>query len=352
MAAHRLTVAAIRPLTEEASEVRFAVPAELADQFAFEAGQHVTIVREEDGEEVRRSYSVCTPARSGELAVGVRHLPGGRFSGLVADGLRSGDTLDVLPPVGRFGPVIDPAASRHHAFVAAGSGITPVLSIVATVLAEEPGSRCTVLYGNRRTDTIMFLEELEDLKNRHPARLQVVHVLSRESQPVPLLEGRLDPERLGTLLDALLPVDSVDEWYLCGPFGMVSGARSLLRERGVDRTRIHRELFHADAAPVAAAAPDDVAEGAATVTILLDGRRTTFPVNGGTILEAALRARPDAPYACKGGVCGTCRCRIVEGEVAMDHAYALEEDEIEAGVVLACQSHPRSERIVLDFDAR
>ncbi len=305
---------------------------------------------DEDGEEVRRSYSICVPARSGELAVGVRHLPGGRFSSYVADGLRPGDVLDVLPPTGRFGPEIDAASARHHAFVAAGSGITPVISIVATVLAEEPASRCTVVYGNRRTDTIMFVEELEDLKNRYPSRLQLVHVLSRESQPVALLEGRLDTERLGALLDALLPPETVDEWYLCGPFGMVRDARALLRERGVQAAHIHRELFHADAAPVAVAT-DEAADGA-TVTIVLDGRRTTFTVNGGSILEAALRNRPDAPYACKGGVCGTCRCRIVEGEVTMDHAYALEEDEVGAGVVLACQAHPRSERIVLDFDAR
>ena len=232
--------------------MHFPVPDDLAEVFAHEAGQHVTIVREEDGEEVRRSYSICVPARSGELAVGVRHLPGGRFSGFVADGLRAGDLLDVLPPAGRFGPEISPGASRHHAFVAAGSGITPVISIVATVLAEEPGSRCTVVYGNRRTDTIMFVEELEDLKNRYPSRLQLVHVLSRESQPVPLLEGRLDAGRLGALLDALLPPDEVDEWYLCGPFGMVQDARALLRERGVATEHIHRELFHADAAPVAA----------------------------------------------------------------------------------------------------
>ena len=341
----------MRPLTAESTAVHFVVPPELAEVFAHEAGQHVTIVRREDGEEVRRSYSICVPARSGELAVGVRHLPGGRFSSYVADGLRPGDVLDVLPPTGRFGPEIDPASARHHAFVAAGSGITPVISIVATVLAEEPASRCTVVYGNRRTDTIMFVEELEDLKNRYPSRLQLVHVLSRESQPVALLEGRLDAERLGALLDALLPPETVDEWYLCGPFGMVRDARALLRERGVQAAHIHRELFHADAAPVAAAATDEAADGA-TVTIVLDGRRTTFTVNGGSILEAALRNRPDAPYACKGGVCGTCRCRIVEGEVTMDHAYALEEDEVGAGVVLACQAHPRSERIVLDFDAR
>ena len=349
---HRLEVADVRPLTPESTAVHFSVPDDLAEVFAHEAGQHVTIVREEDGEEVRRSYSICVPARSGELAVGVRHLPGGRFSGFVADGLRAGDVLDVLPPAGRFGPEISPDVSRHHAFVAAGSGITPVISIVATVLAEEPGSRCTVVYGNRRTDTIMFVEELEDLKNRYPSRLQLVHVLSRESQPVPLLEGRLDAGRLGALLDALLPPDEVDEWYLCGPFGMVQDARALLRERGVATEHIHRELFHADAAPVAAPTAQESGNGAATVTIVLDGRRSTFPVDGGSILEAALRNRPDAPYACKGGVCGTCRCRIVEGEVAMDHSYALEEDEVDAGVVLACQAHPRSERIVLDFDAR
>jgi ring-1,2-phenylacetyl-CoA epoxidase subunit PaaE len=350
---HRLEVTAVRPLTEESSAVHLAVPDDVAGVFAFEPGQHLTIVRTEDGEEVRRSYSICVPARSGELAVGVRHLPGGRFSSFVADGLRPGDALDVLPPSGRFGPQIDPTTSRHHACIAAGSGITPVLSIVATVLAEEPGSRCTVVYGNRRTDTIMFLEELGDLKNRYPSRLQTVHVLSREPQPVPLLEGRLDAPKLAALLDALLPPESVDEWYLCGPFGMVHDARVLLLDRGVDPGHVHRELFHADAAPVTTPAPVvDSANGAATVTIMLDGRRTTFPVAGGSILEAALRNRPDAPYACKGGVCGTCRCRILEGEVAMDHSYALEADEVDAGVVLACQAHPRSERIVLDFDAR
>jgi ring-1,2-phenylacetyl-CoA epoxidase subunit PaaE len=349
---HALEVTQVRPLTDDSTAVHFAVPDDLAEVFAHEAGQHVTIVRDEDGEEVRRSYSICVPARSGELAVGVRHLPGGRFSGFVADGLHAGDLLDVLPPAGRFGPQITPLVSRHHAFVAAGSGITPVISIVATVLAEEPGSRCTVVYGNRRTDTIMFVEELEDLKNRYPSRLQLVHVLSRESQSVPLLEGRLDAERLGALLDALVPPDTVDEWYLCGPFGMVQDARALLRERGVASEHIHRELFHADATPVAPPAAEDARNGAATVTIVLDGRRSTFPVDGGSILEAALRNRPDAPYACKGGVCGTCRCRIVEGAVAMDHSYALEQDEVDAGVVLACQAHPRSERIVLDFDAR
>jgi ring-1,2-phenylacetyl-CoA epoxidase subunit PaaE len=349
---HALRVAEVRPLTDEASAVHFDVPDELAEVFAHEAGQHVTIVRHEDGEEVRRSYSVCVPARSGELAIGVRHLPGGRFSGHVADGLRPGDALDVLPPDGRFGPEIDPASARHHAFVAAGSGITPVISIVATVLAEEHSSRCTVLYGNRRTTTIMFVEELEDLKNRYPTRLQLVHVLSREPQPVPLFEGRLDGPRLSALLDALLPPESVDEWYLCGPFGMVADARALLRERGVDAARIHRELFHADDVAVPAAPATETVNGDASVTIVLDGRRTTFPVGSGSILEAALRNRPDAPYSCKGGVCGTCRCRVLEGEVTMDHAYALEDDEIASGVVLACQSHPRSERIVLDFDAR
>jgi ring-1,2-phenylacetyl-CoA epoxidase subunit PaaE len=344
-----LPVEAVRPLTDEASAVHLAVPEELAATFAHEAGQHVTIVREEDGEEVRRSYSVFTPAGSGDLAIGVRHLPGGRFSSYVADGLRAGDVLQVLPPTGRFGPRIDPDAARHHAFVAAGSGITPVLSIVATVLEQEPRSRCTVLYGNRRTSTVMFLEELEDLKDRWPTRLQLVHVLSRESQPAPLLEGRLDGERLGALLDALLPPEDVDEWYLCGPFGMVHDAREALRGRGVDRGRIHRELFHADAAPVT---HDAEPQTGAIVTMILDGRRSTFGVDGGSILDAALRNRPDAPYSCKGGVCGSCRCRLVEGEVTMDHRYALEDDEIEAGIVLACQSHPRSERIVLDFDAR
>jgi len=348
---HRLRVAAVRLLTAEATAIHLEVPARLRAAFAFRAGQYVTVVREEDGRQVRRSYSICVPEGSEELVVGVRHLPGGRFSGYVADGLRAGDELDVLPPAGRFGPSIDPSGSRHHACIAAGSGVTPVLSVAATVLEREPRSRCTIVLGNRRTDTVMFLEELADLKDRHPDRLQLVHVLSREAQPVPLLEGRLDPPRVAALLDALLPPEGVDEWYLCGPFGMVADVRALLRERGVDARRIHRELFHADAVPAASPADAQADEGA-TVTIVLDGRRTTFPVAGGPLLDAVLRNRPDAPYACRGGVCGSCRCRLLEGQVAMERSWALEEDEVDAGVVLACQAHPRSERITLDFDAR
>jgi ring-1,2-phenylacetyl-CoA epoxidase subunit PaaE len=229
-----------------------------------------------------------------------------------------------------------------------------VLSIIGSVLAVEPESRCTLIYGNRTTSSIMFLEELEDLKDRHRDRLQLMHVLSREPQQVELLEGRLDEAKLARLIETLVPVDTVDEWFLCGPFGMVQAARATLRERGAPSSAVHRELFHADDAPPPSAAVGDeeVREGAA-VTVVLDGRRSTVnvPAGGPPILEAALAVRPDAPYACKGGVCGTCRCRVVEGEVRMDHTYALEDEEIASGLVLACQSHPVTETVVLDFDA-
>jgi ring-1,2-phenylacetyl-CoA epoxidase subunit PaaE len=353
-ALHALRVAGVEPLTDDSVAITFDVPEELLAVFAFAPGQHVAIVRAAGGDEVRRSYSICSPA-GGPLRVAVKRLPDGRFSAYAHDELRAGDVLDVLPPAGRFTTTLDAGHAKHYAAIAAGSGITPVISILHSVLKAEPESRCSLIYGNRTTRSIMFLEELEDLKNRYPTRFQRFHVLSREPQESELAEGRIDPDKLERFLDNLIPEDTVDAWFLCGPFGMVEDARALLRGRGVPSGSIHRELFHAeDAAPSAAPPPPDgaPAQGAA-VTIVLDGRRTelTVPRDGQPILDAALAVRPDAPYACKGGVCGTCRCRVVEGVVRMDHAYALEDDEVEAGLRLACQSHPVSDRIVLDFDS-
>lgn len=350
---HSLRVSEVERLTDDSLAITFEVPDELCEVFSFSPGQHIALVRP-GGDDVRRSYSICSPA-GGPLRVGVKRLRAGAFSSYAHERLKPGDALEVLPPSGRFTTTFDPARSRHYVAIAAGSGITPVLSLISSALASEPDSRCTVIYGNRTTNSIMFLEELEDLKDRYRERLHLIHVLSREAQEVELAEGRIDGPKLRRILETLVPHESVDEWFLCGPFGMVSDARETLIAAGVPASAIHRELFHTDDAPppeVAWPTGDAPSDGAA-VEVVLDGRRTAVrvPQEGPSILDAVLRERPDAPFACKGGVCGTCRCRLLEGQVRMDHAYALEEDELASGLVLACQSHPVTDTVVLDFDA-
>jgi ring-1,2-phenylacetyl-CoA epoxidase subunit PaaE len=347
---HSLRVAAIDELTDDAVALTFDVPPSLRDDFAFVHGQHLSIRSSDD---VRRSYSICSPPSSGTLRIGVKRLPGGAFSEGVVERLRVGDELEVMTPAGRFTSTLDPEARKTYVAVAAGSGITPVLSIVAAILEGEPGSSVTLIYANRSLRSVMFLDEVHDLKDRFPTRLQIVHVLSRETQDVELFSGRLDGERLTRILAALMPASEVDEWFLCGPQQMVTDLRTALTDVGVASTRVHSELFHADPvqrAPVAALAGG--VEGAAHVTIRLDGRSSDLDLRPDDVpvLEAALRVRSDLPFACKGGVCGTCRARLVEGTVAMDANYALEPEEIERGYVLTCQSHPTSERVVLDYD--
>lgn len=366
-----LEVTAVERLTADAVAVTFAVPESLHEVYRFEPGQHLTLRATINGQEVRQSYSICLSRRqsatSGTLRVAAARVDGGRMSNWLNDAVAVGDVLDVMTPLGSFTCPVQPSGIRHHLAITAGSGITPVLSIITSVLEEEPGSEVTLLFGNRGTDSIMFLEELADLKNRYTERFQLVHVLSREPQDVELFTGRLDPERIGRILAALAPVDTVDEWYLCGPFGMVAGAQRLLADAGVDRHHVHHEVFHvveqeAPGAPTAIGAstapgePAVVARGtapAAVVTVNLDGRTTRIemPSRDESILAATLRARPDAPYSCTGGVCGTCRARLVSGEVRMDRNYALEPEELAAGIVLACQSHPMSDEVALDYDA-
>jgi ring-1,2-phenylacetyl-CoA epoxidase subunit PaaE len=277
------------------------------------------------------------------------------MSNWLNDCVRVGDVIDVMTPLGSFTCPTQSNGIRHHVAIAAGSGITPVLSLVTSVLEEEPQSQVTLLFGNRRTATVMFLEELEDLKNAYLGRLQLVNVLSREPRDVELFSGRLDADRIARLLEVFAPVDSVDEWYLCGPFGMVTGAQVLLHDAGVDGRHVHHEIFHVaeQESPRQEIVVDESAPAAAVVTVTLDGRTTRIdmPTKDETILNATLRARPDAPYSCTGGVCGTCRARLVSGEVRMDRNYALEPEEVAAGVVLACQSHPVTDEVGLDYDA-
>ena len=347
----RLRVAAIDRLTADSAALTFEVPAPLAEHFRFAAGQHLTLRRQLDGQDLRRTYSVCSSAAGGPLRVAIKLMEGGAFSTWALNELRPGDELEVLPPAGRFGPQLDTGRTRRYGLIAAGSGITPVLSIAWTVLDVEPASDVVLVYGNRTSSDVMFVEELADLKNRYPGRLQVLHVLSREEQDADLLSGRIDRKRLQRLLATLLPAQDIDEWYLCGPFGLVTDGRQTLLDAGVDPSTVHIELFHADPPPVRERRSATSASSLASVTVVLHGRATTVLVDpdGPAVLDAVLAVRPDAPYACKGGVCGTCRARCVLGAVEMDVNYALEQDELAAGVVLTCQSHPVTSEVRLEY---
>ncbi|TDC75511.1 1,2-phenylacetyl-CoA epoxidase subunit PaaE [Streptomyces hainanensis] len=348
---HALRVAAVRRLCQDAATVAFEVPDALADAFAFAPGQSLTLRRRIDGRDERRSYSICAPA--GEPPrIGVREVPGGLFSSWLVHEVEPGDVIDVMVPTGAFTP--DLTAPGRHVLIAAGSGITPMLSIAESVLAADDRSRVTLLYGNRRTDTVMFADELADLKDLHPTRFHLAHVLSREPREAELLSGRLDADRLAVLVENLTDVAHADHWWLCGPHGMVTDARRVLTALGVPADRIHRELFHADDAPVRETHHQDpTARGPVSrVTITLDGRSTTAALpRGGTLLDGAQRARADLPFACKGGVCGTCRALLTEGRADMRRNYALEPAEVDAGYVLTCQTFPVSETVTVDYDS-
>ena len=343
-----LRVAAVERLCDDAVAVTFEVPAELADAYAFRPGQSLTVRRPGDVADERRSYSICAPAGA-PPRIGVREVPGGLISGWLVNELRVGDAVEVAPPSGTFTPDLE--AGGRHVMIAAGSGITPVLSIAASLL-RNPRVQVGILYGNRRADTVMFAEELADLKDRDPSRLELVHLLSREAREVDLLGGRLDAAKLRTLLPSLIDVPAVDHWWLCGPFGMVTDATEVLSEAGVAPAQIHRELFWVDEAPPELVREERTPDGPSSeVTVVLDGRSTTVTVAGGdTVLEGAQRSRPDLPFACKGGVCGTCRGRLVEGEVTMRRNFALEPGELAVGFVLTCQSRPASAKVTVTFD--
>ncbi|MFI5891501.1 1,2-phenylacetyl-CoA epoxidase subunit PaaE [Actinoplanes sp. NPDC051513] len=345
---HRLRVAGIERLCDDAVAVTFDVPEDLATIYAFRAGQSLTVRRPADPADERRSYSICAPVGA-RPRIGVREVPGGVVSSWLVRDLRIGDEVEVAPPTGTFTPDID--AGGRHVMIAAGSGITPVLSIAASLL-RRPGAQVSILYGNRRADTVMFAEELADLKDSHPSRLELVHLLSREAREVELLSGRLDAAKMRTLLPMLIDVGAVDHWWLCGPFGMVTDAIEVLTEHGVPPARIHRELFWVDELPPEPRREERAIEGPSSeVTVVLDGRATTVTVaEGDTVLEGAQRARPDLPFACKGGVCGTCRARVTEGEVTMRRNFALEPAELAAGFVLTCQSRPASPKLEVTFD--
>ncbi|HEY2791857.1 MAG TPA: 1,2-phenylacetyl-CoA epoxidase subunit PaaE [Micromonosporaceae bacterium] len=358
---HALAVDAVDVLTDDAVMVTFAVPDELRADYAFSAGQHLTVRRIEEGEDVRRSYSICSTPRDlteqGLVRIGVKAVAGGVFSRFATQELRPGATVDVMPPLGHFTSSFAPDRTRAYVAVAAGSGITPVLALIGTALDVEPESTFTLVYGNRYARSVMFAEELADLKDRYPTRLQLLHVLSREPQDAAVLSGRIDAERFARLLDIGLIDIGADEWFLCGPYGMVVDVRGVLAERGVPDSAVHTELFHVDDAATprteTVVDPDTVtAEGDAAVTIMLDGRASSFTMRRDErVLDAALKIRSELPYACKGGVCSTCKAKVIDGRVEMARNYALEPDEVAAGYVLTCQSSPVTDTVTVDYDA-
>jgi len=351
---HKLTIAEVRQETPDAISVRFEVPDHLVADYAFTQGQHLTLKASPDGEEVRRSYSICAGVDDGALRVAIKRVPGGLFSTWAAEKLHRGQTLDVLTPDGRFNTPLDPANQKHYAAFAAGSGITPVLSLIRTTLAREPLSQFTLVYGNRRQTDTLFQEELEDLKDQYLTRFTLYNLFSRERQDIDLFNGRLDATKISAFADSLLPLNSVDEAFVCGPGGMIDDVERALMDRGLPPQHIHIERF---GIPDESRAPPRSKPGdapQARVTIVLDGVRREFDFyrDDPSLLDAAIAAGIDVPYSCKGGMCCTCRSKATEGAVRMDKNYSLEKTDVDAGFVLTCQSHPLTETLTLNFDER
>jgi ring-1,2-phenylacetyl-CoA epoxidase subunit PaaE len=357
---HPLTVKRVTPDAAGCAAITLAVPDALREQFDFRPGQFLTLRATIGAEEARRSYSICSPRQrylaAGEIDVGIKHVEGGRFSGWAVNELRAGQQIDVMPPDGRFTPHFPDA--RHRAGFAAGSGITPILSIIASTLASEKDSRFTLVYCNQRANSIMFNEVLQDLKDRYPARLSLIHLLSRQPQEVQLLNGRLDEAKAAELLATLIPPAGIDEAFICGPEAMIEGVERALKTAGVPADRIHAERFASPDTPVTSrprsADTTRTIEGHAhQLDVVIDGKTHHLSMRASDhVLDAALDAGLDLPYSCKGGVCCTCRARVLEGRVEMDKNFTLEPWEIQRGFVLTCQSRPLTEKVVVSYDER
>ena len=352
-----LTVAEVRKETADCVSVLFSIPTGLANTFQYKHGQYITLRTSINGEEVRRSYSVCSSPLDNELRVAIKRTEQGVFSTYANDILKKGDVLDVMPPMGKFYTELDPSQSKQYTGFAAGSGITPLLSIIKTTLRTEPGSSFTLVYGNRNRHSIIFKEELEALKNKYMDRFRIIYILSRERTDADINFGRIDGDKCGALCEKNINVADTDAFFLCGPENMIFSVKAQLEKLGVDNKKIHFELFTPPGEKkksYTATASDTKTEVKSKVTIKLDGISFDFDLgfNAEPILDAALRKGADLPYACKGGVCCTCRAKLIEGEVDMDVNYGLEQEEIEQGFILTCQSHPRTERVVVDFDSK
>lgn len=353
---HKLKVADVRRETPDSVSISFAVPPELKGDYRFSPGQHLTLRRDCGGQDIRRSYSICNGLDDDELRVAVKKVDGGVFSTLCNEALKAGDVIDVMTPQGRFGVMPDASKPKNYLAIAAGSGITPILSLLRSVLTREPQSRFALIYGNRNSKSIIFKEALEDLKDRFLGRLTVHHVLSREQQEIDLLNGRVDAGKIETLLKSFTPAAEIDHAFLCGPGAMIEEAKRALTKLGTPESHIHIEYFSNDGVPVAPrrVVSDQAASAekpVATARITLHGSAHEFPMlEGETVIDAGERAGLEMPYSCRGGMCCTCRGKLVSGEVEMAVNYSLEPWEKEAGYVLTCQARPVSKEIVIDYD--
>jgi ring-1,2-phenylacetyl-CoA epoxidase subunit PaaE len=352
---HALRVAEIVPETSEANSIRLEIPAELRERFAFRAGQHLTLRATINGEEVRRNYSLCTAPDENDWMVTIKRIGGGLFSNWVGDQLKIGDIVDVMPPHGSFTTEFNAAKGRHLVGIAGGSGITPVMSLIRTMLRSEPASRFTLFYGNRDSSSVIFLEALAGLKDKHLGRLEIYHFLDAEEQDIDLFNGMLNRERLEEAIPALVPdAAEVDGWFICGPGPMMDAAEGALLDRNIAKERIHIERFTADR-PAGAVAREIAelltkAEGV-SVAVTLDGRTRRVAFSQGNILDSARAAGLPAPFACKAGVCATCRAKVIKGKVEMAARYGLTDEEVADGYVLTCQSVPLGDGVAVDYDA-
>ena len=351
---YRLTVAKVKHETRDAIAVTFAVPDDLKAAFAYRQGQHLTLRAMIDGEDVRRSYSICSAVQDDLLRVAIKRTPGGLFSTWANETLQPGATLEVMPPMGHFNVPLDASSERHYLAFAAGSGITPILSIVKTTLLAEPNSRFTLVYGNRASSSVIFRDELTDLKDVYMERLKLVYVMSREQQDIELFNGRITQDKCQQFLRHWIRIEDVDVAFICGPEDMMHGVSAALQEAGLPKERIRIELF---AASIPKHQHKPRAQGIEArneteVTVIMDGNHTSFTMDKEkeSVLDAGLRAGLDMRYSCKGGVCSTCRCKVIEGTVDMDVNYALEDYEVARGFVLSCQSFPITDKVVIDFD--
>lgn len=349
---HPLTVTRIERETPDCVSVHFAIPSELAETFRYAEGQNITLKTTVEGEEVRRAYSICKAPYENTLAVAIKKVPGGRFSTFANETLKAGAVLDVMPPSGKFNS--RPGCTKTYFAVAAGSGITPIISIIKEVLHREPESTFTLIYGNRNRGSVIFFEELAALKNRYINRFSLVHVLSREHSDTPINNGRIDSDKLSAI-DSMLGFTADAHYFVCGPEAMIFSVRDFLAAKGIPPEHVHIELFTSSTKPASVRSPTVTGKKIKSrITLNADGRNINFDMEdaGTTLLDAALQQGADLPYACKGGMCCTCKARLMEGEVRMDVHWGLEQDELDKGFILTCQAYPVSENVVIDFDVR
>jgi ring-1,2-phenylacetyl-CoA epoxidase subunit PaaE len=355
---HPLRVKHIEKETDDCVSVSFEIPDSLAEAFRFKQGQSITIRKTMNGEELRRNYSICSSPLDGELKVAIKKVDGGTFSTYANENMQPGETIEVMPPVGAFYTELDPSQKKNYVAFAAGSGITPILSIIKTTLGVEPQSSFTLVFGNRSKSSIIFREELEALKDKYLARFRVIHILSREKTDAPVNYGRIDKEKVELLFNKLIDQKKTNEFFLCGPEEMIFCLRDFLQEKGVPKKHIHFELFTVPGQKKSTVTTTTIGEDdqgeKSNVSVKLDGIVFDFKLgyHGQSILDAALKEGADLPYACKGGVCCTCKAKLLEGKVVMDENWGLEADEVAAGFILTCQSHPRTEKIMVDFDVK